>query len=188
MQRANGDGKAERFGLDQISDRVKFSIEQTARVCSVTRRQLSYWTKKGIISGEKGYNLAAVEKVLLIKKHLDSGSTLRQSVSRTEAILRDREEKKANLEALSGEKVREALTQRLDVIEQDIAKIRRVLPLHTATARLNRIWIDLSSLNLEDVLNRPGQAPVHETLLRLDDAIGQIEEIAKELEEVKAEG
>ena len=61
--------------------------------------------------------------------------------------------------------------------------------LHSAVARLNRVWSDLADLNLEDLFNRSVQAqPIHETLVRLDDAIGKIEEIVKDLEEVKAEG
>ncbi|MBI2863906.1 MAG: hypothetical protein HYX94_05025 [Chloroflexi bacterium] len=189
MKRASGNGKLDRFNLNQISDRVKFSIEQTARICSVTRRQLSYWTKKGIIAGDKGYNLSAVEKVLLIKKHLDAGNTLRQSVARSETLLRDREEQRAGLEALSGDRVKEALSQRLDVLEQDLTKIRRVLPVHTAVARLNRVWSGLADLNLDDLFSQSAQSqPIHETIQRLDDAIGKIEDIVKDLEEVKAEG
>ncbi len=188
MKRAGTNGKVERFSLDQISDRVKFSIEQTARICSVTRRQLSYWTKKGIISGEKGYNLAAVEKVMLNKRHLEAGNTLRQAVARTEGMLREREDQRSSLEALTGERVREALAQRLELIEQDILKMKRVLPLHTSVARLNRLYGQLSDLNVERLLSQGAQSqPIHDTLMRLDDVIGRVEEIVKELEEVKAD-
>ncbi|MDO8672125.1 MAG: MerR family transcriptional regulator [Dehalococcoidia bacterium] len=179
---SSSDEKLDRFSLNQISDRVKFNIEQTARICSVTRRQLSYWTKKGIISGEKGYNLASVEKALLIKKHLEAGNTLRQSVAHTELLLMERQDQRSNLESLSGDRVKEALTQRLDMLEQEIAKIRRALPLHTTVARLNRVWNVLAELNLESIFNHPAQAqPIHETLTRLDEAIDKVEALVKDL-------
>ncbi|MHB1417704.1 MAG: MerR family transcriptional regulator, partial [Chloroflexota bacterium] len=72
------------LGLADIAAKVDFSTEQVARMCGVSRRQLAYWAHKGIIPSEEGYPLAAVEKVLLIRKELDKGSTLRQAVQRVE--------------------------------------------------------------------------------------------------------
>lgn len=59
-------------------------------MCGVSRRQLAYWTQKGIISSGDGYSLATIEKALLLRRELDRGRTLKGAVQVIERCLAER--------------------------------------------------------------------------------------------------
>ncbi len=64
---------------------LTLNIAQTAALCSISIRQLGYWTRQGYVeaSGQgarRAYGLAAIRKVLAIRKAMEAGASLRQSL------------------------------------------------------------------------------------------------------------
>jgi DNA-binding transcriptional MerR regulator len=78
------------LNLASIAGKVTFSTEQVARMCGVSRRQLAYWTQKGIIPSSDGYSLVTIEKALLLRHELDRGRTLKGAVQMIERRLAER--------------------------------------------------------------------------------------------------
>lgn len=79
------------FRLTDVTRLVGLTTEQVARLCGVSRRQLSYWVQRGLIKGDDGYSHDTVEKVLLVKRGLDAGSSLRVATSAAEQRLAQRQ-------------------------------------------------------------------------------------------------
>lgn len=66
---------------------LKLHSGKAAELCQITRRQLCYWTEKGIIktvvddNEESGcYDFSAIKKILRIKQHLQPGCGLMRAV------------------------------------------------------------------------------------------------------------
>lgn len=64
---------------------LTLNIAQTAALCGISVRQLGYWTRQGYVkaSGQgarRAYGLGAIRRVLGIRKAMESGSSLRQSL------------------------------------------------------------------------------------------------------------
>jgi DNA-binding transcriptional MerR regulator len=64
---------------------LTLNIAQTAALCSISVRQLGYWTRQGYVtaSGQgtrRIYGLEAIRRVLAIRKAMDAGASLRQSL------------------------------------------------------------------------------------------------------------
>jgi DNA-binding transcriptional MerR regulator len=64
---------------------LTLNIAQTAALCSISVRQLGYWTRQGYVtaSGQGSrriYGLEAIRRVLAIRKAMDAGASLRQSL------------------------------------------------------------------------------------------------------------
>lgn len=67
--------------------KLALNIAQTAALCGISVRQLGYWTRQGYIdaSGQgarRTYRLAAIRRVLAIRKEMEAGASLRQSLRR----------------------------------------------------------------------------------------------------------
>ncbi len=64
---------------------LTLNIAQTAALCGISVRQLGYWTRQGYVSAagrgaRRAYGLDAIRRVLAIRKAMDAGSSLRQSL------------------------------------------------------------------------------------------------------------
>lgn len=64
---------------------LTLNIAQTAALCGISVRQLGYWTRQGYVeaSGQgarRAYGLGAIRRVLGIRKAMEAGSSLRQSL------------------------------------------------------------------------------------------------------------
>jgi DNA-binding transcriptional MerR regulator len=80
---------------DHLVERLRLSIGDAARVTGVSVRQLSYWTKKGLVralgsSGKKRYDFLALERIALIKRHLTEGYALTEAARLAEHALHER--------------------------------------------------------------------------------------------------
>lgn len=116
---------------------LKLTTGKAAEFCDISRRQLCYWTDKGIIEtiegdgetdelGEDGirrvYDFTALRKVLLIKQLLEQGRGLKRATREVESYLQQREDEE--LEADADRRTREdALqrhTQRLEELAEQV--------------------------------------------------------------------
>ncbi len=81
---------------------LTLSIAQTAALCGISVRQLGYWTRQGYVSASgqdarRTYGLEAIRRVLAIRRFMDAGASLRQSLRQISSDL--------PLEALPGNDV-----------------------------------------------------------------------------------
>lgn len=64
---------------------LTLNIAQTAALCGISVRQLGYWTRQGYVEAagqgaRRSYGLGAIRRVLGIRKAMEAGSSLRQSL------------------------------------------------------------------------------------------------------------
>jgi DNA-binding transcriptional MerR regulator len=64
---------------------LTLNIAQTAALCGISVRQLGYWTGQDYVTAQgqgarRTYGLDAVRRVLAIRKAMDAGASLRQSL------------------------------------------------------------------------------------------------------------
>jgi DNA-binding transcriptional MerR regulator len=64
---------------------LTLNIAQTAALCGISVRQLGYWTRQGYVDAQghgarRTYGLEAVRRILTIRKAMDGGASLRQSL------------------------------------------------------------------------------------------------------------
>jgi DNA-binding transcriptional MerR regulator len=141
------------LSLANIAAKVTFSTEQVARMCGVSRRQLAYWTQKGMIPCGDGYSLATIEKALLLRRELDRGRTLKGAVQVIERRLAERarfENMVAELRADSADGLcRTQLQKTADLLRQLRERVglielgeRRAVTDQVAGMRLERLLHD----------------------------------------------
>ena len=172
----------EGLGLAEIAAKVDFSTEQVARMCAVSRRQLAYWAQKGIIPAQDGYSLATVEKVMLIRRELDRGSTLRRAVERVGDRLAERARFEANAKELSADQVDSVCASQLERLESLLGTIREALPL-LDHARQSKLASELAAMSLEEVLNAGISAlPPSELLICLNKAVEHLELVVEDMQ------
>lgn len=79
--------------LSRLCQRLHLSIGATAHLCGVSKRQLDYWTKTGLIEdsgsspGKRSYGWPAIEKVCLIRQGQEAGLSLEGAAAQAEAFL-----------------------------------------------------------------------------------------------------
>ena len=73
----------------ELLSRLRLNATDAARVCGVTVRQLTYWTDRGIVETHDGdnrtYDLAALRKVVAIKRAMLEGYTLERAAQLVES-------------------------------------------------------------------------------------------------------
>lgn len=169
--------------LQEVMGKVKFSVEQMSRICGVSRRQLSYWTKKGILTGDGGYSLSTLAKVMLIKKELDKRTSLRRAVQKVDEHLGRRAAEARELEVMSDSELRALVVDRLSQVQGRLRQIR--LGVHQAGTgtNLRRLASELSALQVESLLKEPQAGVTLPSLAsRLKLALEQLERILQPLE------
>src|ERR671937_616300 len=126
----------------EVIGRLRLSAAEAARVCNVTPRQLIYWTKKGIIAPSPhdahDYDIYAMEKVIRIRRALESGFSLEKAAQVVEREMEEQRAELARLDALSAEQLEAELRQRLQTLEERVQRLRRTLPASLTLARLRR--------------------------------------------------
>ena len=79
--------------LSRLCQRLHLSIGATAELCGVSKRQLQYWTDRGLIQesgsspAKRSYRWSGIEKVCLIKQGKDAGLSLEAAVAQAGAFL-----------------------------------------------------------------------------------------------------
>ncbi len=73
---------------------LTLNIAQTAVLCGISVRQLGYWTRQGYVeaSGQgarRAYGLGAIRRVLEIRKAMEAGASLRQSLRQIGDVIQE---------------------------------------------------------------------------------------------------
>ncbi len=172
---------SERLSLAEIAAKVDFSTEQLARMCAVSRRQLSYWTQKGIIPAQGSYNLATVEKVILIRRQLAAGSSLRRAVDHVERRLGEFSRFETAAKELPAEQADGICAAQLARIEDALRSIQAALP-NLAAEERRQVAARLAALQLEQVLdNGIAALPASDLLVALGRAVQHLELLREDL-------
>lgn len=102
---------------EELLHGLKLTTGKAAEFCDISRRQLCYWTDKGIIETIEGdesfdedgarrvYDFAALRKVLLIKQLLEQGRGLKRATREVETYLQQLDD--TNLKADTDRRTRE---------------------------------------------------------------------------------
>ncbi len=137
--------------FSKLAARLELGIGQTARLCGVSIRQLSYWTDKGIIKPiERGssrtYDYPAIVKVCLIKQGLDQGYSLEGAVAEADASLAERDKDQKRLAAMPEPTLRKHLLERADGVREFAERIRRGLRTYRVSGDLGRLVASVTGL------------------------------------------
>ena len=127
----HGNGKNSLAPIDpeELLQGLKLTTGKAAEFCDISRRQLCYWTDKGIIEtlegegeeyciGEDGtrrvYDFCALCKVLLIKQLLEQGRGLKRATREVEGYIQQAQEAlQTNADRRTCEEVLQHQTERL---------------------------------------------------------------------------
>jgi DNA-binding transcriptional MerR regulator len=76
--RRGGAARLSPVNRDLVWNRLALTKAQVARLAGVSRRQMIYWSSKGLLGdpARRTFDGRAVEKVMLIKNALDQGQPL----------------------------------------------------------------------------------------------------------------
>ena len=87
--RRGGTARLSPVNRDLIWKRLALTKAQVARLAGVSRRQMIYWSSKGLLGdpARRTFDGPAVEKVVLIKSALDQGETLAAAAEMAEREL-----------------------------------------------------------------------------------------------------
>ncbi len=129
---SHGNGKNSLAPIDpeELLQGLKLTTGKAAEFCDISRRQLCYWTDKGIIEtlegegedfgiGEDGtrrvYDFTSLRKVLLIKQLLEQGRGLKRATREVEACLQQGQDDalQPNADRRACEEVLQHQTERL---------------------------------------------------------------------------
>lgn len=137
--------------LTDLLEKLHLGIGQTALLCGVSIRQLSYWTDKGVIQAvdenrSRTYNFAAIEKVSLIKQALDQGYSLEGAVAEVEVILRNREEERKRIEQLPEHELQQLILSQANQLQQLADRIRREVHTYRVSGDLGRLASSLGGV------------------------------------------
>lgn len=120
---------------DQLLQGLKLTTGKAAEFCDISRRQLCYWTDKGIVEtiegegeepGEEGtrrvYDFTALRRVLLIKQLLEQGRGLKRATREVEAFLQqaDDENLKPDADRRTREELLQQQTERMESLANDV--------------------------------------------------------------------
>jgi len=137
--------------LTELLQSLQLGIGQTAALCGVSIRQLSYWTDKGIVQPldedrSRTYDYAAVEKVSLIKQALDQGYSLEGAVAEVEAFLRRREQERKRIEEMPESEVEQVVLGQANQLQQLAERIRREIRTYRVSGDLGRVAASLGGV------------------------------------------
>jgi len=164
---------------DELLARLWLNATDAARVCGVTVRQLTYWTDKGIIpshdASARSYDIAALRKVIAIKRAMVTGYTLEKATQ----LLEDRASDAGAAERESGaDEAAESVGAYLDGLVATVRAYRQALPACLALAALRRTLERLACGNVEHYLaGCPDRAAAaHELAAPLNEAVAWVEQ------------
>ena len=172
----------------EVIQRLRLSAAEAARVCSVTPRQLIYWTKKGLVkpstNDDHDYDVFAMEKVIRIRQALEKGYSLEKAAQVVARDLGALQSEVKRLEAMANEDLEDELRRRLEKVEERVAQLRRTLPASLTIARLRRAVALLARLEAEGTLqNASVNGDIAKALaLRLGRAVDELELLLREVQ------
>ncbi len=132
-----GNGKNSLLPIDpeELLLGLKLTTGKAAEFCDISRRQLCYWTDKGIIEtmegdgedfGEEGtrrvYDFVALRKVLLIKQLLEQGRGLKRATREVEGCIQQSREDELRQDAdrRTREEFLQHQTERLETLAEHV--------------------------------------------------------------------
>lgn len=133
--RGNGKTSLSPIDPEELLLGLNLTTGKAAEFCDISRRQLCYWTDKGIIEtvegededlGEEGtrrvYDFTALRKVLLIKQLLEQGRGLKRATREVESYLQQLHEDELRPEAdrRSREDLLQRQTERLESMADQV--------------------------------------------------------------------
>jgi len=159
MARLGGSNQSILSPIDPFAllERLQLTTGKAAEFCGVSRRQLCYWTDKGIISslndgeGEdeasrRVYDFSAIVKVLLIKQVLQQGRGLKRASKEINSYLEERKRQGAEVMNATAEKRETFLLTQAQRMEDIAGRIRKMLPEVQSHTQLLRLAEELAPL------------------------------------------
>ena len=172
------------LSLAEIAAKVRLTTEQVARLCGVSRRQLSYWVQRGIVLAGDGYPAEAVEKVLLIKQELDRGRSLKQATQSVDDYLTQREARRRALAEMPPEALAETFAEHLDRLGILAEELRQAAVIQSSVLPLLRLSRHLDQLRLEEWLARSeATVPLSAQVCRLEEALARMSACLSQMRE-----
>ena len=145
-----------------VLGKLRLSVGEAARVTGVSVRQLSYWTQKGLVRAlgtpnKKRYDFRALERIALIKRHLNEGFPLEEAAREADRWQRSAVAAKLALDP------QQVVLQRVAELEELVSYLKRRLAQGATSVQLAA---KLSQLNVTALLGdeRPAR---QRRLLRL---------------------
>jgi DNA-binding transcriptional MerR regulator len=172
----------------EVLSRLRLSAAEAARVCSVTPRQLIYWTKKGLVTasanGDHDYDVYAMEKVIRIRQALAKGYSLEKAAQLVHRDLSSLQADMKRLDDMPSEDLEDELRRRLERLEERVALLRRSLPASLSLARLRRATAELARLEEQGTLQTAGATGegAKALVLRLGRAVDELEMLLREVQ------
>ncbi|MBV9121047.1 MAG: MerR family transcriptional regulator [Chloroflexi bacterium] len=147
---------------DHLLDRLRVSVGEAARLTGVSVRQLSYWTQKGLVRAlgaptKKRYDMRALERIALIKRHLNEGYALDEAARQAERLQRSARASRLALDP------QELVAQQVAELEELVGYLKRRLAQGAASLQLAN---QLSRLNVAAVLDDGRRAPSRRRIAR----------------------
>jgi DNA-binding transcriptional MerR regulator len=133
--RVNGRNSLSPIDPEQLLQHLQLTTGKAAEFCDISRRQLCYWTDKGIVEtiegendevGEEGtrrvYDFNALWRVLLIKQLLEQGRGLKRATREVESYLQQVADNELLPEAdrRTREELLQQQTQRMETLAEQI--------------------------------------------------------------------
>lgn len=133
--RGTGKNSLSPIDPEELLQNLQLTTGKAAEFCDISRRQLCYWTDKGIVEtiegdgedlGEEGtrrvYDFSALRRVLLIKQLLEQGRGLKRATREVESYLQqlDDEELKPEADRRTREEMLQHQTERLERIAEQV--------------------------------------------------------------------
>lgn len=133
--RGNGKNSLSPIDPEELLQNLQLTTGKAAEFCDISRRQLCYWTDKGIVDtvegdgedyGEEGarrvYDFTALRRVLLIKQLLEQGRGLKRATREVESYLQllHDEELKADADRRQREDTLQRQTERLEALADQV--------------------------------------------------------------------
>ncbi|HEX2949549.1 MAG TPA: MerR family transcriptional regulator [Armatimonadota bacterium] len=133
--RGNGKNSLSPIDPEELLTNLQLTTGKAAEFCDISRRQLCYWTDKGIVDtiegdgedfGEEGarrvYDFTALRRVLLIKQLLEQGRGLKRATREVESYLQQLqdEELKTDADRRTREDKLQQQTERLENIAEQV--------------------------------------------------------------------
>jgi DNA-binding transcriptional MerR regulator len=133
--RGTGKNSLSPIDPEELLLNLQLTTGKAAEFCDISRRQLCYWTDKGIIDTVEGeeedlgddgarrvYDFTAIRRVLLIKQLLEQGRGLKRATREVESFLQQLldEELKGDADRRTREEALHRQTERLEILAEQV--------------------------------------------------------------------
>ncbi len=133
--------------------RLRLNASDAARVCSITPRQLQYWTRKGFVptvdDSEHCYDIGSMERAILIRRVMGEGYTLERANKMVNSMLAEEAEEQQKLDLLGEPELRKEISDYLEHLEGRISSLREEIPTYLSLSRLGEAAFPLDGKMLE---------------------------------------